>query len=60
MGDAIEGIINIERVVAEFYRKSREGKDLVKRQELTVSRELKSIETIDIKAVRNNAPTLPD
>jgi hypothetical protein len=50
-----------KRVVEEYRgRKSREGKDLVKRQELTVSRELKSMETIDIEAVRNNAPALPD
>lgn len=49
-----------KRTVEEYRgRKSREGKDLVKRQELKVSRELRSIETIDIEAVRSNAPVLP-
>lgn len=49
-----------KRIVEEYRgRKSRDGKDLVKRQQLEVSRELKGFETIDIEAVRSNAPTLP-
>lgn len=50
-----------KRIVEEYRgRKDRNGKDLVKRQLLEVSRELQGIETIDIGAVRSNAPTLPD
>jgi hypothetical protein len=50
-----------KRIVEEYRgRKSRDGKDLVKRQQLEVSRKLQEIETIDIEAVRSNAPVLPD
>ncbi len=49
-----------KRIVEEYRgRKSRNGKDLVKRQELKVSRELRSIETIDIEAVRSSVSELP-
>ncbi len=50
-----------KRIVEEYRgRKSRDGKDLVKRQDLKVSRELRSIETIDIEAVRDGVSQLPD
>lgn len=50
-----------KRIVEEYRgRKSRNGKDFVKRQELKVSRELRSIETIDIEAARSSAPNLPN
>jgi hypothetical protein len=49
-----------KRIVEKYrVRKSGNGKDLVKRQELKVSRELRSIETIDIDAVRSNVSELP-
>jgi hypothetical protein len=62
-GNAIEDSRNFltgQRTVKEYRgRKDRSGKDLIRTQELKVSRQLTPIEALDIEAIRKTAIELP-